>query len=103
MLVTVFTSLKWKVRLFNRDRKNLGPQELQPSVLTTTPSHIYICIVMYSYRKDTEPFYHSFMNSLASLLSGIYPLPAMHSLLVTLYVTANLIGINRWQNPALVA
>ena len=35
------------------------------------------------YRKDTEPLYHSFMYSLISLLSGIYPLPAMHSLLVT--------------------
>ena len=40
-----------------------------------------------SYRKDTEPLYHSFMYSLVSLLSSIYPLPAMHSLLVTLYVT----------------
>ena len=38
------------------------------------------------YGKDTEPLYHSFMNSLVSLLSGIYALPAMHSLLVTLYV-----------------
>ena len=37
------------------------------------------------YRKDTEPLYHSFMYSVVSLLSGIYPLPAMHSLLVTLY------------------
>ena len=36
-----------------------------------------------SYHKDTEPLYHSFMYSLVSLLSGIYPLPAMHSLLVT--------------------
>ena len=27
--------------------------------------------------------YHSFMYSPVSLLSGIYPLPAMHSLLVT--------------------
>ena len=36
-----------------------------------------------SYRKDTEPLYHSFMYSLVSLLSGIYPLPAMQSLLVT--------------------
>ena len=32
------------------------------------------------YRKDTEPLYHTFMYS---LLSAIYPLPAMHSLLVT--------------------
>ena len=36
------------------------------------------------YCKDTEPLYHSFIYSLVSLLSGIYPLPAMHSLLVTL-------------------
>ena len=43
------------------------------------------------YRKDTEPLYHSFMYSLVTLLSGIYPLPAMLSLLVTLYVTAYLI------------
>ena len=35
------------------------------------------------YHKDTEPLYHYFMYSLASLLSGIYPLPAMHSWLVT--------------------
>ena len=39
------------------------------------------------YHKDTEPLYHSFMYSLISLLSGVYSLPAMHSLLVTLYVT----------------
>ena len=39
---------------------------------------------MYSYHNDTEPLYHSFMYS---LVSGIYSLPAMHSLLVTLYVT----------------
>ena len=38
----------------------------------------------YYYHKDTEPLYHSFMYSLESLLSSIYPLPAMHSLLVTL-------------------
>ena len=41
-----------------------------------------------TYREDTEPLYHSFMYSLVSLLSGIYPIPAipaMHSLLVTLY------------------
>ena len=36
------------------------------------------------YRKDTEPFYHSFMYSLISLLSGIYPFLAMNSLLVTI-------------------
>ena len=45
------------------------------------------------YHKDTEPLYHSFMFSLVLLLSGIligvfnrtlsiYPLPAMHLLLV---------------------
>ena len=38
----------------------------------------------YFYRKDTEPLFNSFMYS---LLSTINPLPAMHSLLVTLYVT----------------
>ena len=36
-----------------------------------------------SYRKDTEPLYHSFIYSVVSLLSSIYSLPAMHSLLVT--------------------
>ena len=36
-------------------------------------------MMLISYRKDTEPLYHSFMFSLVSL----YPLPAMHSLLVT--------------------
>ena len=39
-----------------------------------------------NYCKDTEPSYHSFMYSPLSLLSGIYPLTAMHSLLATLYV-----------------
>ena len=43
------------------------------------------------YRKDAEPLYHS----LASLLTSIYPLPAVHSLLVTLYVMEYLIGINK--------
>ena len=33
------------------------------------------------------------MYSLVSLLSRIYPLLAMHSLLVTLYITEYLIGI----------
>ena len=46
------------------------------------------------YCKDTEPLHCSFMYSLVSLLSGIYPLPAMHSLLVKLYLTKYLIGIN---------
>ena len=44
------------------------------------------------YRKDTESLYHSFMYSLISLLSSIYPLSAMPSLLVTLYVSEYLIG-----------
>ena len=35
------------------------------------------------YHKDTEPLYHSFKYSCVSLFYGIYPLPAMHSLLVT--------------------
>ena len=35
------------------------------------------------YRKDTEHLYHAFVYSLVSFLSGIYPLLAMHSLLVT--------------------
>ena len=30
--------------------------------------------------KDTKSLYHFFMYSLVSLLSGIYPLPAMHLL-----------------------
>ena len=33
------------------------------------------------------PVLYYFMYSLALLLYGIYPLPAMHSLLFTLYVT----------------
>ena len=41
---------------------------------------------LYFYHKDTEPLYHSFMYSFVSLLSGIYPLPVMHSLLATLYL-----------------
>ena len=35
------------------------------------------------YRKDTEHLYHAFVYSPVSILSGIYPLPAMHLLLVT--------------------
>ena len=42
-------------------------------------------ILRNNYCKDTEPLFHSFMYSLVSLLYGIYPLPAKHSLLVTLY------------------
>ena len=34
------------------------------------------------YPKDNEHLYHAFMYSPVSLLSCIYPLPAMHSLLV---------------------
>ena len=41
--------------------------------------------------KATEPLYHTFMYSFVSLLSGIYPISAIHSLLVTLYVTEYLI------------
>ena len=48
------------------------------------------------YHKDTEPLYHSFMYSFVSLLSGIYPLRAIHSWHVTLYVTREyLIVINQ--------
>ena len=47
------------------------------------------------YRKDTEPFYHSFMYSLVSLLSGIYPFYAMHSLLVTIMLQY----IDLYKNP----
>ena len=36
------------------------------------------------YRKDTEYLYHSFMYSLVSLLSGIYPFYATHSSLITI-------------------
>ena len=51
-----------------------------------------IFIKQCTYRKDTEPLYHFLMYSLVSLLSGIYPLLAMHSLLVTLYVTEYFVG-----------
>ena len=44
----------------------------------------YIFKSCLSNRKDTKPLYHSFLYSLVSLLPGIYPLPAMHLLLVTL-------------------
>ena len=54
----------------------------------------------YGYRKDTEPLYHYFMDSPVSLPSGIYPLPAMHLLLVTLYVTEYLIGSNQRYNTS---
>ena len=36
-------------------------------------------ILCYYYRKDTELLYHSFIYSLASLLSGIYSFYAMHA------------------------
>ena len=37
-----------------------------------------------NYRKDTEHLYHAFMYSLVThFFSSIYPVPAMHSLLVT--------------------
>ena len=49
-------------------------------IFHSSHSHPYLC----HNHKDTEPLYHSFMYSLVSLLFGIYPLPAMHSLLVTL-------------------
>ena len=39
------------------------------------------------YRKDIEHLYNSFVYSPVSLLSSIYPLPAMHSLLVTQLLT----------------
>ena len=42
------------------------------------------------------------MYSLVSLLSNIYPLPAMHSLLVTSYVMEYLIGIKRATSPSKV-
>ena len=35
------------------------------------------------YHKDIEHLYHALMYSPVSLLSGIYSLPAMHSLLAT--------------------
>ena len=39
------------------------------------------------YHKDFENLYHTFMYSPVALLSGIYPLPAMHSLLVYIRCT----------------
>ena len=35
------------------------------------------------YRNDIEHLYNAFMYSPVSLISGTYPVPAMHSLLVT--------------------
>ena len=46
------------------------------------------------YRKDTETLYHAFMYQLVSLLSGIYPVLAMHSLLATIICCGIFIGIN---------
>ena len=66
---------------------------MQPEEDITILLPEYECTQLGSgYCKDTEPFYHSFMYSLVSPLSSIYPLPTMHSLLVTLYVTEYLIG-----------
>ena len=55
---------------------------------------VMILIPDYSYRKYIEHLYHAFVYSPVSLLSGIYPLPAMHSLLVTLYVTVGVRILN---------
>ena len=62
---------------------------VQSAMKTKPPSRIshflyYWCCPHNFYRKDTEPSYHSFMCSLVSLLSSIYPFLAMHSLLVTI-------------------
>ena len=51
--------------------------------------------VHHPYRKDIQHLYHAFVYSHASFLSSIYSLPAMHSVLVTLYVMEYLIGINQ--------
>ena len=48
--------------------------------------------------KDTETFYHSFMYSLASLLSRIYPLPAMHSAAVSTFLS---VGSMYWSDCCL--
>ena len=54
------------------------------NVSLSLPFPVSVC-PLYFYRKDTEPLYnYYFMYSLVSLLSGIYPLPVVHSLLVTL-------------------
>ena len=53
--------------------------------LSTETEKLNIAIL--NYCKDTEPLYHSFIYSFGSLLSGLYTLPATHSLLVTLCVT----------------
>ena len=49
---------------------------------------------MLDYHIDTEPLYHAFMYSLVSLHSGIYPLPAIHSLLVTIYIILSTAHVN---------
>ena len=58
------------------------PQQDKELIQFQTPGSPTFCF----YCKDIKPSYHSFMYSLVSLLSGIYPLPTMHSLLVKLYV-----------------
>ena len=66
----------------------LGLDGIQnPTIISKISSFVYL--------KDTEPLYHSFMYSPVSLLSSIYPLPKMDSLLVSLYVMGYLIGINQ--------
>ena len=60
-----------------------------------------IILFMSHYRKDTEPLYHSFMYNLVSIISSIYPLPAMDSLLVTILILDSSITkfkreINSW-------
>ena len=49
--------------------------------LSIWPVRIMFLFFISLYRKVTEPLFHSFMYSLLSLLSSIYPLPAMHNIL----------------------
>ena len=75
--------------------KSVSPLDLvQGKILCSLSTKYFVFfsfikrVIFYTLAKVlyTEPSYHSFMYSLVSLLSCSYLLPAMHSLLVTLYV-----------------
>ena len=54
-------------------------------VPTKGTSQMDYSVIQIKRMNNIQRLYHSFMYSLVSLLASIYPLPAMHSLLVALY------------------
>ena len=66
---------------------NLSSSSTGPSIHGYLKLSTILKFLTSCFRKDTEPFYHYFyVLTCITLLSSIYPLLAMHSLLVTLDV-----------------